>query len=149
MKNSNDYKALVLDSLGEIVFYLDRDLQVKWSSEYAAELVRGPGNDPVGRFCYDLWCQKPPPCKGCPALKAMETVQIQRSEVCRDGKIWELHSFPVFGADRKVIGVQILQSAARLGNDGFCLVLRNGQHGPDGGNMSDKISCFVVRLVTL
>jgi len=102
--NSNDFKALVLESLGEMVFCLDRDLKVKWSSEYAAERTSSPGSDLVGRFCYDLWCQKPPPCKGCPSLKAMQTAQIKRSEVSAEGKIWELHSFPVFGAGRKIIG---------------------------------------------
>ena len=47
-------------------------------------------------------------------------------------------------ADRQVVGVQILQGAARLGNDGFCLVLSDRQRGPYGGNMSDKVSGLVV-----
>ncbi len=105
MKNSNDHKALVLDSLGEIIFYLDRDLQVKWSSEYAAELIGSSGKDLVGKFCYDLWCQRSGPCTDCPSLKAMETSQIQRSEVLSaDGKVWEVHSYPVRDAAGTVIG---------------------------------------------
>ena len=42
-------------------------------------------------------------------------------------------------ADRQVVRVQILQGAARLGNDGFCIVLNDGQRGPYGGNPSDKV----------
>ncbi len=54
---------------------------------------------------------------------------------------------PVSGsADRQVVGVQILQGAPRLGNDGFHLVGRDSQHGPYGGNMSDKVSGFVIWL---
>ena len=34
------------------------------------------------------------------------------------------------GAERQVVGVQILQGAARLGNDGFCIVLMNSQLWP-------------------
>jgi len=105
MKKTNDLKALVLDSLGEMVFYLDRDLRVKWSSEYADELVGSLEKDLIGKFCYDLWCQRPRPCADCPSLKAMETAQIQRGEVLgADGKIWEVHSYPVCDAAGNVIG---------------------------------------------
>ncbi len=105
MKNSNGFKALVLDSLGEIVFYLGRDLRVQWSSEYAAELIGSSGKDLVGKFCYDLWCQRPGPCRDCPSLEAMETAQIQRSEVLSaDGKVWEVHSYPVRDETGIVIG---------------------------------------------
>jgi len=106
MKNYNDFKALILDSLGEMVFYLDRDLRVKWSSEYAAELAGSSGNNLVGKFCYDLWCQKHRPCSDCPSLKAMETAQIQRGEVfSANGQIWEVRSYPVCDDAGNVIGV--------------------------------------------
>ena len=52
-------------------------------------------------------------------------------------------------ADRQVVGVQILQGAARLGNDGFYLVLGDSQRGPYGGNMPDKVSGLVVWLGAL
>ena len=47
-------------------------------------------------------------------------------------------------AERQVVGMQILQGTARLGNDGFCIVLNNGQRGPHGGNTSYKVSGSVV-----
>ena len=43
------------------------------------------------------------------------------------------------GADRQVVRVQILQGAARLGNDGFDIVLNDRQRGPDRGNPSDQV----------
>jgi PAS domain S-box-containing protein len=105
MKNPNDFKSLVLDSLGEMVFYLDRDLRVKWCSEYAGALVGSNGKDLVGKFCYELWCQRPRPCSDCASLKAMETTQNQRGEVLSaEGKVWEVHSYPVCDAAGKVIG---------------------------------------------
>jgi PAS domain S-box-containing protein len=105
MANSNDFKALVLDSLGEMLFYLDRDLRVRWASEFAGELVGLPAKELAGKFCYDLWCQRPRPCLDCPSLRAMETAQIQRSEISSaDGKIWAVHSYPVYDDAGRVIG---------------------------------------------
>lgn len=52
-------------------------------------------------------------------------------------------------AERQVVGVQILQGAARLGNDGFYLVQSGSERGSYGGNTSDNISGFVVRLGAL
>jgi hypothetical protein len=52
-------------------------------------------------------------------------------------------------AESQVVGMQILQSTARLGYDGFYLVLINSHRGPNGGNTSDKISGLVVWLGTL
>ena len=52
-------------------------------------------------------------------------------------------------AESQVTGMQILQGAARLGNDGFYLVLSGSQRGPYGGNTSYKVSGFVVRLGAL
>src|SRR4028119_343873 len=50
------------------------------------------------------------------------------------------------GADRQVLGVQILQGTARLGNDGLCIVLNDSQRGAHGGDTSNKVPGFVVRL---
>ena len=42
------------------------------------------------------------------------------------------------GAHGQVVGVQILQRAARLGNDGCRIVLNDGQRGAYGSNASRK-----------
>ena len=52
-------------------------------------------------------------------------------------------------AERQVVGVQILQGAARLGNDGFRLMPSDRQRGPYGGDPSDKVAGLVVRLGAL
>jgi hypothetical protein len=53
--------------------------------------------------------------------------------------------FPGGGrAEGQVVGVQILQSAARLGNDRLHLMLSGGQRGPDGSNTSDNVSGLVI-----
>ena len=52
-------------------------------------------------------------------------------------------------AERQVVGVQILQGAARLGDHGFCLVLSERQRGPGGGNLPDQVAGLVVRLGAL
>jgi hypothetical protein len=52
-------------------------------------------------------------------------------------------------ADSQVISVQILQGAARLGNDGFYVVLNDGQGGPHGGNTSYEVSPLIIWLGAL
>jgi hypothetical protein len=48
-------------------------------------------------------------------------------------------------ADRQVVGVQILKGAARLGDDGFHILLNDGQSGPYGGNVSYQVSGLLIR----
>jgi hypothetical protein len=47
-------------------------------------------------------------------------------------------------ADGQVVRVQMLQGAARLGDDGFCVVLNYGQRGPQGGDTPNKVLGSVV-----
>ncbi len=49
----------------------------------------------------------------------------------------------------QVVGMQILQGTARLGNDGFYIMLTDSHHGPQGGNMSYKVLDLVVCLGTI
>ena len=105
MNGSCDFNASVLDSLGEMVFQVDRELRVKWSSEPAGKFVGSSGADLVDRFCYEQWCRRNRPCTDCPTVKAIETGQIQQCEVTNpDGKIWEVHSYPVCDNAGAVIG---------------------------------------------
>src|SRR5262245_58343556 len=52
-------------------------------------------------------------------------------------------------AQRQVVGVQILQGAARLDKHGFYLVPGESQRSPCGGDLSNKILGLVVRLGAL
>ncbi len=52
-------------------------------------------------------------------------------------------------AGRQVVGVQILQGTARLGDHGFWLVVGERQRGPGGGNLSNQVAGLVVRLGAL
>ena len=52
-------------------------------------------------------------------------------------------------AGKQVVGGQILQGAARLGDHGFWLVAGERQRGPGGGNLSNQVAGLVVRLGAL
>ncbi len=105
MNESSDFKAAVLDSLGEMVFHVDSELRVKWSSELAAKSVGSTEAGLVDRYCYELWCRRDRPCSDCPTLKAIETGRIQQGEVTNpDGRIWEAHSYPIYDNAGAVIG---------------------------------------------
>jgi len=42
-------------------------------------------------------------------------------------------------AEGKVVGVQVLEGAARLDHDGVRLVAGDGERGPSGGDAADKV----------
>ena len=52
-------------------------------------------------------------------------------------------------AEKQVLGVQVLQGAARLGQHGFYLELIRRQDGPAGGNLSDQVLGRVIGLGAL
>src|SRR5688500_4798601 len=47
-------------------------------------------------------------------------------------------------AKRQVVGVQILQGAARLGNDSFCIVVNNSQGSTHGGDTPYNVLGLII-----
>lgn len=106
VSESEKEKAIILDSLSELVTYLDKDLNVVWGNNAAAESVGLNPEELIGKHCYELWHQRDEPCEACPVIEAIDTGEFQRAEMTTpDGRKWLVRGTPVKDEDGEVVGV--------------------------------------------
>lgn len=76
-RDRRDFDAMILDSLGESVFTVDRDWRITSFNRAAEELTGFRRDEAVGRLCHDVFradaCQK-----ACPLRQAIEKNEPQR-----------------------------------------------------------------------
>jgi two-component system NtrC family sensor kinase len=116
LRESVREKATILESLAELVSYLDTDLRIVWANHAAAASVDRSPEQLIGRHCHDIWHRRKTPCKGCPVLKALKTGQPHEGEMTTpDGRVWWIRGYPVTDGKEEVIGVveTILEVTAR------------------------------------
>ena len=106
IKKSEKEKAIILDSLSELVTYMDKELNIVWGNNAAAESVGLKPDELIGRHCYELWHQRGEPCERCPIIKAIETGEFQKSEMTTpDGRKWLVRGTPVKNESGDVVGI--------------------------------------------
>ena len=100
-------KSLILQAMSDTVaYYNNPDLTISWANPAAAISVNRKLDEISGLHCYEIWHQRSEPCEECPVLKTFTTGQKQTIEKeTPDGLTFELHSYPVFGNQNKIIGV--------------------------------------------
>jgi diguanylate cyclase (GGDEF)-like protein len=100
-------KSLILQAMNDMVaFYNSPNLTISWANPAAAISVNRKLDEISGLHCYEIWHQRSEPCEECPVLKTFTTGQKQTIEKeTPDGLTFELHSYPVFGNQNKIIGV--------------------------------------------
>ena len=104
--DSEREKALILDSLAEIVDYLDRDYTILWANNMAAESLGGSKEDLVGKHCYSLWHKRDTPCENCPIQKCFKTGKFHEGQIqSPDGRVWHISGNPVINTEGEIIGV--------------------------------------------
>lgn len=97
-------KAVILDTMSEIVVYIDRDMKVIWANRAMYDAFNLKPETFVGKQCYRYHKRKDP-CSFCPALKAMETGQPQvYSNLKSYDKNWVLRGYPVRDKNHNIIG---------------------------------------------
>jgi PAS domain S-box-containing protein len=105
LQNSDHVRALVLNSISELVVYQDTDQRIIWVNRAAAESIDSMVGEIRGRHCYEVWHQRIEPCVGCPVSKAMETGRPEKAEISStDGRIWLVKGYPVRGNGGRVLG---------------------------------------------
>lgn len=98
-------KSLILDSLTELVVFLDRDMHVIWANRAAGQSVGKSPGDLFGAKCHEIWHGRSDPCQGCPVVQAMETGRVCTGEVASpDGRFWRITASPVKDEKGNVIG---------------------------------------------
>lgn len=98
-------KTLILDSLVELVLYLDRDMHIIWANRAAAASVGMSPEELWGAKCHQIWRGRDLPCAGCPVVRAMETGRVSAGEIASpDGRYWHITASPVTDEAGNVIG---------------------------------------------
>ncbi|MCD6520185.1 MAG: response regulator [Anaerolineae bacterium] len=105
LQRSVQEKALILENLGELVTYQDREMRLLWANRAASESIGIPLEEMLGRTCHGLWFHQSEPCTHCPVLRSLQTGKKEVGEIeTPDGHIWSVASSPVRDERGQVIG---------------------------------------------
>ena len=106
LKQAEQEKEAILDSLVEHVVHHDMDMKVLWANRAACESVGLPCEELIGRQCYEIWAKRSDPCEDCPVEKARETGQPQAIEkTTADGRSWFIQGSPVRDNNGDIVGM--------------------------------------------
>ncbi|MFP4060269.1 MAG: PAS domain S-box protein [Bacteroidales bacterium] len=98
--------STLFDGLLERMIYFDTELTVRWCNKAAADSLKKRKDEIIGKKCYHVWHNSDKPCKGCPALKSLQTRRIEQTELTfNDGKTLLLRGTPVLNEDDEVSGL--------------------------------------------
>jgi len=105
LRHSEAEKQAILDSMSEVVEYLDPDMRIVWANRAVAESLGRPLDQIVGRHCYAAWHGYSEPCPGCPTAKALRGGEPHEAEITSpDGRSWIVRGYPVRGAEGRIVG---------------------------------------------
>jgi PAS domain S-box-containing protein len=104
-KRSEEEKALILNSVAELITFQDRDLRVIWANKSAGNSVNQKPEELIGRHCYEIWHGRESVCENCPVDKAIKTGEFHSNEIrTPDGRVWFIKGYPVKDEKGEVIG---------------------------------------------
>jgi len=104
-KRSEEEKALILNSVAELITFQDRDLRVIWANKTAGNSVNQKPEELIGRHCYEIWHGRESVCENCPVDKAIKTGEFHSNEIrTPDGRVWFIKGYPVKDEKGEVIG---------------------------------------------
>ncbi len=98
--------GVILDAIGEMVLYQDRDGKVLWANRVTGDSVGQGPSRLEGRHCYEIWHNRDSRCPNCPVFRAFATGNRGAGEMeLPDGRIWSIRGYPVMDESGNVIGV--------------------------------------------
>jgi len=105
LRESEGKLNAMLQSIGDHVSMMDKDLNIIWANETARKIF---GNNIIGRKCYEVYHQRNEPCEPYPCLTL---------KAFQDGKVHE-HDTRVIGKDREIIYFHCTANVALSDNEG-------------------------------
>ena len=106
MKQTEQEKQTILDSLVEHVIFHDMEMRVRWANQAACDSADMTREELVGRHCYELWAKRSEACEDCPVKLARQTGQPQAIEKnTRDGRSWYVQGSPVLDSNGHLLGM--------------------------------------------
>ncbi|WP_292376521.1 response regulator [Methanosarcina sp. UBA411] len=100
-------KKLILDSLSEIVIFMNSELEIIWLNKAALDHMGMMNMDNVlGRHYQDLHILYKENLSKSPVLKVLESGNEEFGEVVtQDGKVWMVTAIPIKNEDGKITGI--------------------------------------------
>ena len=106
IKRLEKEKEAILNSISELVIYLNRDLKVIWANKAAGELTGMSTKDFVGNTCHEILNSSKEPCENCPVFEVLDTNNAKRVEIVSpDGRIWSVNCNPELDDEGEIEGI--------------------------------------------
>jgi PAS domain S-box-containing protein len=106
LKQKEQEKQTILDSLVEHVIFHDMEMKVQWANQAACDSVGMTREELLGRYCYELWAKRSDACEDCPVKLARQTGQPQAIEkTTLDGRSWYVQGSPVLDSNGHLLGM--------------------------------------------
>ncbi|HBX24503.1 MAG TPA: PAS domain-containing sensor histidine kinase [Desulfotomaculum sp.] len=106
LKRAEREKKVILESINELVIYLDINMQIKWANKAAGSFIGLEPEQLVGTYCYNIFHKRKSPCPRCTFKKTVETGRFQQFEVnTPHGATWSQRFYPVKGDEGSILGV--------------------------------------------
>ena len=106
LKQTEQEKQTILDSLVEHVIFHDMEMRVQWANQAACDSADMTREELVGRHCYELWAKRSEACEDCPVKLARQTGQPQAIEKnTPDGRSWYVQGSPVLDSNGHLLGM--------------------------------------------
>jgi len=105
LRESEAERAMILDSVNELIAFQDTELRIVWANRTAIESAGLTAEEIIGRHCYEIWPGSSEPCENCPVERAMATGRSEKQEITTpDGRVWFIQGAPVIDEDGTVTG---------------------------------------------
>lgn len=99
-------KKLILDSLSELVIFMDSELKIIWLNKAALDHMGMNMDDVIGHHYQDLHILYKENLNKSPVLKVLESGDEEFGEVVtQDGKVWMVTAIPIKNEDGKITGI--------------------------------------------
>lgn len=96
LRKSEQEQAVILDSMTELVLYLDTDLRVIWANKAMRAAFNLKSGQVNSRHCYEALHHRSSACRVCPAQRTLKTGEPQEVvDLSSYEKNWVLRSYPV------------------------------------------------------
>ena len=105
LAKAENEKETILNSLLEIVVYMDLEMRILWANLAACKFADRTRDELIGRHCFEILADSSKPCSDCVVVRAIKTGQAQEIEkTTPDGRSWFNIGCPVRDEKNTIIG---------------------------------------------
>lgn len=106
LKRIADEKLAILNSMSEMVLYLDENRNVLWANNSITASIGTSQKELSGYSCYEILMKRTDACPECPLAHVRQTQLPQTAEVAGDnGTIWSVVMYPEMDESGSIKGV--------------------------------------------